>query len=59
MIDSATLDTLPAREFNAGMAEVIKYGVIYDRDFFQFLETSRKEILALDLHSYFQKGEPQ
>ena len=38
MIDTAALDTLPAREFAAGMAEVIKYGVILDVDFFAFLE---------------------
>jgi 3-dehydroquinate synthase len=33
-----------------GLAEVIKYGVIYERDFFKFLEMSRKDILSLDLH---------
>lgn len=37
-IDTATLDTLPAREFAAGMAEVIKYGVILDAEFFTYLE---------------------
>ena len=36
-IDTATLKTLPAREFAAGMAEVIKYGVIRDRAFFEYL----------------------
>ena len=36
--DLATLDTLPAREFSAGMAEVIKYGIIYDAPFFRRLE---------------------
>lgn len=38
LIDTAVLDTLPAREFAAGMAEVVKYGVILDADFFAFLE---------------------
>ena len=38
LIDTAVLDTLPAREFSAGMAEVVKYGVILDADFFAFLE---------------------
>lgn len=38
LIDTAVLDTLPDREFAAGMAEVIKYGVILDADFFTFLE---------------------
>jgi 3-dehydroquinate synthase len=36
--DLATLDTLPDRELRAGMAEVIKYGIIYDAPFFQRLE---------------------
>jgi 3-dehydroquinate synthase len=48
-IDSKVLLELPQSEFLNGLAEVIKYGVIYDRDFFQFLETSRKDILDLDL----------
>ncbi len=37
--DVDTLQTLPAREFSAGLAEVIKYGLIGDADFFQWLET--------------------
>ncbi|MGB1195326.1 MAG: 3-dehydroquinate synthase [Synechococcus sp.] len=38
MIDPLTLRTLPAREFRAGMAEVIKYGVIGDPELFERLE---------------------
>lgn len=38
LCDLATLDTLPPREFSAGMAEVIKYGIIYDAPFFRRLE---------------------
>ena len=38
LIDTSMLDTLPPREFSAGMAEVVKYGVILDGDFFTFLE---------------------
>ena len=38
-IDIASLSTLPVREFNAGMAEVIKYGILGDGDFFSWLET--------------------
>ncbi len=38
LIDTAVLETLPPREFSAGMAEVVKYGVILDGDFFAFLE---------------------
>lgn len=40
-IDPATLTTLPAREFAAGMAEVIKYGIIYDGAFFSWLEDNQ------------------
>lgn len=36
-IDTSFLDTLPAREFSAGMAEVIKYGMLGDADFFEML----------------------
>ena len=36
--DITTLDTLPPRELAAGMAEVIKYGLIHDADFFAWLE---------------------
>jgi 3-dehydroquinate synthase len=38
VIDTATLDTLPDRELNAGMAEVIKYGAIMDLALFDWLE---------------------
>lgn len=38
VIDTNTLQTLPPREFAAGMAEVIKYGLIADADFFVWLE---------------------
>ena len=37
-IDPTLLKTLPAKEFRAGMAEIIKYGVIWDRDLFSKLE---------------------
>lgn len=48
-IDPKTLNTLPAREFAAGMAEVIKYGVIYDGAFFAWLEQNTASLKALDL----------
>jgi 3-dehydroquinate synthase len=44
LIDTNSLTTLPDREFAAGMAEVIKYGVIYDADFFTWLEENQKAI---------------
>ena len=40
-IDPETLNTLPKREFNAGMAEVVKYGVIKDKKLFEFLEDKK------------------
>jgi 3-dehydroquinate synthase len=46
VIDSATLASLPAREFNAGMAEVVKYAAISDFGFFQWLENSTAAINA-------------
>ena len=48
IIDIECLKTLPAREFSAGMAEVIKYGIIYDKDFFSWLESNIEAIKSLD-----------
>ena len=48
LIDTATLATLPPREFAAGMAEVIKYGLINDPAFFTWLEANRDGIRAHD-----------
>lgn len=45
-IDAAFLETLPEREFRSGLAEVVKYGVIMDADFFAFLEKNCDRILA-------------
>jgi 3-dehydroquinate synthase len=39
-IDTATLDTLPDREYRSGLAEVVKYGVIMDAAFFGWLEAN-------------------
>ena len=46
-IDIDTLNTLPAREFSAGMAEVIKYGIIYDSAFFEWLEANQQGLKDL------------
>ncbi len=48
LMDTQTLRTLPSRELVAGLAEVIKYGMIYDRSFFQYLEDHLEGILKLD-----------
>ncbi len=46
-IDPDVLKTLPKEEVLGGLAEVIKYGVIWDTEFFNFLEQQREDILAL------------
>ncbi len=46
-IDVETLNTLPKREFLCGMAETIKYGIIWDETLFNFIEDNRDDILAL------------
>ena len=46
--DIGTLETLPPRELRAGLAEVIKYGVIYDAAFFDWLSVNLERLLALD-----------
>ena len=42
LIDPSVLKTLPPREFRAGMAEVIKYGIIWDEQLFNKLEQSKR-----------------
>lgn len=46
LADIATLDTLPDRELKAGVAEVIKYGLIRDPEFFVWLESNVELLLA-------------
>ncbi len=46
--DVALLDTLPARELRAGYAEVVKYGLLGDRGFFEWLEANGSAVLAGD-----------
>ncbi len=45
--DVATLATLPIREIRAGLAEILKYGIIFDAKFFSYLETHTKKALQL------------
>ncbi len=44
-IDTATMGTLPDREYRSGLAEVVKYGVILDPELFGYLETNAEAIL--------------
>ena len=48
LCDPETLRTLPPREFRAGLAEVIKYGIIYDAELFARLERDLSKLLKLD-----------
>jgi 3-dehydroquinate synthase len=48
LIDIATLETLPAREFSAGLAEVVKIAAVRDVEFLGWLETNKTAIMARD-----------
>lgn len=48
LIDTAVLETLPRREYLSGLAEVVKYGVILDPDFFAYLEANVQGMLDRD-----------
>lgn len=49
LIDIATLNTLPDQELRAGLAEVIKYGLIRDLPFLEWLESNMEKLLARDV----------
>ena len=46
LADTAILDTLPARQFRAGYAELVKHGLLGDAAFFSWLEANAKEVFA-------------
>lgn len=48
LIDTAALATLPDRDYRSGLAEVVKYGVILDAAFFEFLERSAERLNRRD-----------
>jgi len=50
-VDPEKLATLPRREYVAGLAEIVKYGVIYDQELFAFMETHAEKILNRDKKS--------
>jgi len=50
-IDTAYLESLPDREFRSGLAEVVKYGIILDMEFFEYLEANVAAILARSAES--------
>ena len=48
-IDINTLKTLPEREIKSGLGEIVKYGIISDEKFFEYLELNAEKILARDV----------
>ena len=54
LIDPKTLNTLPMREIKGGLAEVVKYGVVFDRSFFEELMSGAQLINNIDLEFYSQ-----
>ena len=48
LVDTQTLDTLPARELASGFSEVVKYGLIGDPGLFAWLEANMGRLLARD-----------
>jgi 3-dehydroquinate synthase len=48
LVDTSTLQTLPSREYSAGLAEVVKYGFIRDAAFLQWIEANVERLLARD-----------
>ncbi len=53
-IDPMNLHTLPKREWIAGLAEVIKYGIIADQSFFAYLERTMPSLLKLEAQAVMQ-----
>jgi 3-dehydroquinate synthase len=51
LCDLDTLKTLPEREFRAGLAEVVKYGIIFDAELFALLERNLTNLLKRDLRT--------
>jgi len=48
LADTRVLETLPEREFSAGLAEVIKYGLIRDKSFYEWLEENIELVIKRD-----------
>lgn len=48
LCDADTLKTLPERELKAGYAEIVKYGLLGSRDFYDWLETHGDDVLSLE-----------
>ena len=51
VIDLDVLDSLEQRQISAGLAEIIKYGLIWDKEFFQYLEKNIESLKSLDFEN--------
>ena len=51
-LDMQTLTTLPESEYRNGLAEVVKYGVIMDKDFFELLQNNSGKLNSFDSNFY-------
>lgn len=49
--DMSSLNTLPERELSAGIAEIIKYGLIIDAPFFDWIESNIERLMSLDMEA--------
>ncbi len=47
-MDVNMLESLPKREISTGLGEIVKYGIIFDKDFFEFLESHKKDAMELE-----------
>lgn len=54
IIDTDVLNTLPPRELSAGLAEVVKYGLLADADFYRWIEANIQALMALDVEVIVQ-----
>ncbi len=48
------LDTLSARQFNSGMGEIVKHGIIKDREYFEWLNTNQDAIKSIDFNTLYE-----
>ena len=58
-MDLAMMETLPKREIYTGLGEIIKYGIIYDADFFSYLEQHADAVLALEQEAAVSQDEKE
>ena len=58
-MDLSMMESLPKREIATGLGEIIKYGIIYDADFFVYLEQHADAVLALEREAVVSEDEKE